>query len=206
MRRPSFIARQAGRPAGWIGRLLLGVMARETATFNTEILDSLAPRDGERILELGFGHGRTLAEAATRAPGARFAGIDVSDAATRVATKRLRALIADERIELTTGDSASMPWPSASFDATFSVHTLYFWSDASAQLAEIRRVLRAGARFVLGFRERTEAALASFPAHVYRFYSNDEVAALLRGSGFDAEVRPAASGPDLRIAIGRAAQ
>src|SRR5207253_3553 len=110
MRRPSFLARQAGRPAGWIGRVLLGVMARETAAFNREILDALALRDGERVLEIGYGHGRTLAEAATRAPGARLSGIDVSPAAARSAARRCRALIAADRLELETGDGAALPW------------------------------------------------------------------------------------------------
>ncbi|HTJ40593.1 MAG TPA: class I SAM-dependent methyltransferase [Kofleriaceae bacterium] len=205
MRRPSFLARQAGRPAGWIGRLLLGVMARETAAFNAEVLDALAPQDGERVLEIGFGHGRTLADAAARTPGARFAGVDVSEAAARVATKRCRALIAEHRLELQTGDSAALPWEPASFDAAYSVHTMYFWPDAAAQLAEIRRVLRAGARFVLGFRERSDAAEAAFPAPTYRFYSTDETNALLAGAGFgDVDIRDGVSGPGLRIAVARA--
>lgn len=205
MRRPAFIARQSGRPAGFLGRLLLGVMARETAAFNGEVLDALAPSDGERILEIGYGHGRTLVDAAARAPGATFAGVDVSPAAARAASRRCKALIATGRVELQTGDGLTLPWPPASFDAAFSVHTMYFWPDAAAQLAEIRRVLRPNARFVLGFRERSDAAVAAFPAPTYRFYSTDETAALLASAGFDAvEIRAAVSGPELRIAVARA--
>jgi SAM-dependent methyltransferase len=205
MRRPAFIARQSGRPAGLLGRLLLGVMARETSAFNSEVLEALAPVDGERILEIGYGHGRTLADAAARTPGASFAGIDVSPAAARAAAKRCRPLIEAGRVELETGDSLTLPWAPASFDAVFSVHTMYFWPDAAPQLAEIRRVLRPRARFVLGFRERSDAAIAAFPAPTYRFYSTDETAALLAGAGFaDVEIRAGVSGPDLRIAVARA--
>lgn len=205
MRRPSFIARQAGHPAGLFGRLLLGVMARETARFNTEVLDVLGPRDGEHVLELGYGHGRTLAGAAARAPGARIFGIDVAPAAARVAARRCRALIAAGRVDLRTGEGATLPWSAGSFDAAFSVHTLYFWPEPAQQLGELRRVLRAGGRLVVGFRERSEDAVARFPAPTYRFYAAEEVAALLAATGFsNIDIRSSTAGPGLWIAIARA--
>lgn len=204
MRRPSFIARQAGRPAGFLGRLLLGVMARETSRFNGEVLDTVAPGGREHILEIGYGHGRTLVDAATRAPDATFAGIDVSPAAARTAPRRCRRLIAAGRVELKTGDAAALPWDAGAFDAAFSVHTIYFWPEPSTQLAEARRILRPGGRFVLGMRERSEAAVAQFPAPTYRFYSNDEVLGLFQGAGFDeVEIRNADAGSELRIVVAR---
>jgi ubiquinone/menaquinone biosynthesis C-methylase UbiE len=205
MRRPSFIARQAGHPEGLIGRLLLGVMARETARFNAEVLDVLVPRDSEHVLELGYGHGRALVDAATRAPGVRLSGIDVAPAAARVAGRRCRALIAAGRVDLRTGDGAALPWEASTFDAAFSVHTLYFWPEPEQQLRELRRVLRAGARLVLGFRERSDQAIAQFPASTYRFYSTDEVATLISAADFSAiDIRPSALDPGMRIATARA--
>jgi ubiquinone/menaquinone biosynthesis C-methylase UbiE len=204
MRRPSFIARQAGHPAGLIGRLLLGVMARETARFNGEILDALVPCSGEHVLELGYGHGRALVDAANRAPEAHFSGIDVAPVAERVATRRCRALISAGRVDLQTGDGATLPWEASTFDAAFSVHTLYFWPEPALLLRELRRVLRAGARLVLGFRERSDEAIAQFPPPTYRFYSTEEVTALIRGVDFShIDIRASAVGPGLRIAIAR---
>jgi ubiquinone/menaquinone biosynthesis C-methylase UbiE len=205
MRRPSFIARQAGHPAGLLGRLLLGVMARETARFNDEILDVLQVGDTEHVLELGYGHGRTLADAAALAPGARFSGIDVAATAAKVAARRCRDLIAASRLDLRAGDGASLPWPADSFDAAFSVHTMYFWPEPMQQLRELRRVLRVGARLVLGFRERSEQALAQFPAPTYRFYSTDEVAALLVNADLGKiEMRASATASGLWLAVARA--
>jgi hypothetical protein len=57
MRRPDFIARQSGQPSGWLGRLLLRLMAHETRGLNGEVVAALAPAEGDRILEVGFGHG-----------------------------------------------------------------------------------------------------------------------------------------------------
>ncbi|HEY0989017.1 MAG TPA: class I SAM-dependent methyltransferase [Kofleriaceae bacterium] len=205
VRRPAFIARQAGFPTGLLGRLLLGVMARETARFNAEILDVLATNSGEHVLELGHGHGRTLAGAAARAPGARFSAIDVAPAATKVTARRCRDLIAAGRLDLRTGDGASLPWATATFDATFTVHTIYFWPAPAQQLHELRRVLRPGARLVLGFRERSVEAVAQFPEPTYRFYSTDEIGALLADADMsNIGIRMSGTGHGLRIAVARA--
>jgi ubiquinone/menaquinone biosynthesis C-methylase UbiE len=201
MRRPAFIARQSARPKGLVGRLLVRIMARETSAFNEEVLAALQPRAEERILEVGFGHGRTLAVVAGRAPDARFSGIDVSADAARVASRRCRRLIDAGRVELRVGDSAVLPWEPGAFDRAFSVHTLYFWQEPARDLREIRRVLRRGGTFVLGFRIDSPSAVASFPPPTYRFYSEEEVTGLIRAAGFEnIELRPAA-GTDLRIAV-----
>lgn len=63
MRRPEFIARQASNPSGLLGRLLFRLMAAETLAVNERALELLAPEPSARILEVGFGHGRTLDDA-----------------------------------------------------------------------------------------------------------------------------------------------
>jgi len=179
-------------------------MARETARFNVEVLDTLAIGAGENVLEIGFGHGRTLAIAAERAADARFAGIDIAATAVRSAERRCRALVEAGRLDLRVGDGLALPWPDATFDAAFAVHTLYFWSEPERQLAEVCRVLRPGGRLVLGFRERTEDAIRAFPPPTYRFHATAEVAAMLSSAGFDAsQIHEASTGADLRIVVAR---
>jgi ubiquinone/menaquinone biosynthesis C-methylase UbiE len=205
VRRPEFIARQAAHPSGFLGRLLVRVMASETATFNREVLAVVAPASGERVLEVGFGHGRTLAEAAATAPSTKFAGIDVSADALRVAEGRCRTWIERGSIELRVGESASLPWSDGAFDKAFAVHTLYFWSDPRRELLEIARVLKRGGLLVLGFREPSGAAQSSFPASIYRFRSAGELQELCHSVGFvGVETRSAGEG-DLRILLARKA-
>jgi ubiquinone/menaquinone biosynthesis C-methylase UbiE len=184
MRRPEFIARQAARPAGLLGRLLVRVMAGETVGFNREVLAVVAPAPGERILEVGFGHGRTLAEAAGGAPSTTFAGIDVSADALRVAQGRCRKLIDVGRVELRVGEGASLPWSDAAFDKVYSVHTLYFWADPQQELRELARVLKPRGLLILGFRVPSDPARSSFPGSIYHFRSADEVEVLLQSAGY----------------------
>lgn len=200
MKRPTFIARQAGHPAGWFGRLLLRVMARETSRFNHEILDAVSIAGNERVLEIGFGHGWTLRDAAARSPSATFAGIDIAQDAERVASRRCKELIQSGRLELKTGDAAALPWSDGAFDAVYSVHAIYFWERPQEPLAQARRVLGGTGRLVLGMRERTEDGASHFPASVYRFYSGEEVEALLRAAGFSrVDVRPSITNESLLV-------
>jgi len=205
VQRPAFIARQASRPTGLLGRALGALMAIETRALNDQVLDRLGIARGERILEIGFGHGRTLERAARNHPDAQFAGIDHADDMVAALGRRCAALIDVGRLELSTGDSAALPWPDASFDGAFAVHTLYFWRNAEKDLSEIARILRPDGRIVLGFRERTREAEAAFPSEIYRFRSKDEVSALLRGAGLVASVF-AGPRPDLWVAEGRRAR
>jgi ubiquinone/menaquinone biosynthesis C-methylase UbiE len=186
MRRPRFIARQAERPNGLFGRVLGAIMAVETRALNDEVLRHLAVAAGERILEIGFGHGRTLERAAKATPSAHFSGIDHADDMVAALSRRAHALVAEGRLEVRAGDSNALPWADAPFDGAFAVHTIYFWTEPARHFAEIHRVLRPGGRLVLAFRDRTPDIEASVPPDIYHLRSRDEVLALLTAAGFDA--------------------
>jgi SAM-dependent methyltransferase len=185
VKRPIFIAHQSARPHGIIGRVIAWIMARETAQLNERAVRSLSVRPSDRVLEVGFGHGRTVERLAAAVPQGHVAGIDVSEAMTRMALRRNRPAVAEGRVGLRTGDSASLPFPDGQFDRALSVHTVYFWKDPRACLREIRRVLRPGARFVLGFTPRSSARTGSFPAEVYTFYGEDQIQGMLTAAGFE---------------------
>ena len=79
----------------------------------------------------------------------------------------------------------SLPFEAASFDKALSVHTVYFWPDPTAHLAEAFRVLRQGGRFVLCYRSTADKrAVDGFPDTVYRFSSVQEVEDMLKLVGF----------------------
>ena len=185
MRRPRFIARQAAHPSGLFGRVLGAIMAVETRSLNDEVLRRLAAAPDERILEIGFGHGRTLERAAKASPGARFAGIDHAEDMVAALSHRARRLVQEGRLELRAGDSSALPWPDATFDGVFAVHTIYFWQDAARHLSEIHRVLRSRGRLVLAYMDRTPEVEALAPPDIYHLRSRDEVRALLATAGFE---------------------
>lgn len=185
MAKPELIARQSRRPSGWFGEIVARVMAFETEPVNRIAMQELALQPGESVLEIGCGHGQTLARLA-ETPDAHLAGIDPSDVMVRLARKKLHRCIETGRAEISLASSEKIPHRDARFDAALAVHVVYFWRDPLADLHEIHRVLRPGGRILLGYRPRDAQAVASLPASVYALRSVDEIEALLAEVGFTA--------------------
>lgn len=184
MKRPVFIARQSARPSGFLGRVIAGVMAHETSDLNERAVRLLRPSPSDHVLEIGFGHGRTIERLAHVVRAGRVCGVDVSESMLKMAVRRNRRAIAEGRVELLQRDCASIPFGDASFDGALAVHTLYFWSDPAACLKEIRRVLRPSGRLVLGFLRGDSLRRHRFPNEVYTFYHEPSVGRLLETCDF----------------------
>ncbi len=181
-----YLSGQAARPHGPVGRLLARIWVTETAVVNDVAVDLLAARSGETVLEIGFGPGRSLGRLA--AGGVRVIGVDVSAAMLAVAAGRNADLCAAGRIQLRHGDGTTLPVADHSVDAVLAVHTVYFWPDPAATLAEAARVLRPGGRLVLAFRAGEHALPRRFDPDVYHVPTTDQATGWLNAAGF-ADVR-----------------
>jgi SAM-dependent methyltransferase len=149
------------------------------------VLELLAPRPGERILDLGCGDGTLTAR--IRALGALVTGIDASPEMVEAAgAKGLQARL---------GDACALDF-SGEFDAVFSNAALHWMDDPDAVLDGVYRALVAGGRFVgeLGGHGNVAAvctALLAVTGHAGRFPwffpTADEYARRLRAHGFRVE-------------------
>ena len=171
-------------------------MALETEAANHIALEHLGLESDDRLLEVGFGHGRTLATAAREVTHGRLAGVDPSEVMLQIARRRNAKLLRAGRMELLPGTSEHLPFGPASFNKLLSVHTIYFWPHPERDLAEIHRVMEPGGRLVIGFRPSEDATFArDFPPEVYHIRSIAEVERLLRAGGFsDVETASRAMG------------
>ncbi|WP_051379160.1 class I SAM-dependent methyltransferase [Bradyrhizobium murdochi] len=149
-------------------------------------MDVLGIDQGDHILDLGSGHGRSLAELAARASKGHVVGADPSELMVEIAAQRNRPLIEAGRVEVVLAAVESLPFTDGSFDRVLCVHVLYFCEDLDVPLREIARVLKSGGRLGLLFRTKADlAAVASFPPEVYRFPALAEVTAALEQAGLD---------------------
>lgn len=176
-----FLARQFARPSGFAGRWLIAPwldrIARES---NALALRELAPEAGDRVLEVGFGGGALLG-ALLAQPVAEVIGADISEVAHARAAARFRG---ERRLRLLRASAEALPLPPASADKAVSVHSLYFWPDLQAALAELARVVRPAGRLVLCFEPAEE--LRRWPGHLhgFRLYDPQEVSRAMEQAGF----------------------
>jgi trans-aconitate methyltransferase len=103
------------------------------------VIDLLAPRPGERIIDLGCGTGALTAQIA--AAGAEVVGIDASEAMVA----RARELYPQLQFEVAKGEDFAVDAPA---DAVFSNAALHWMSPPEAVAASVARALEPGGRFV----------------------------------------------------------
>jgi ubiquinone/menaquinone biosynthesis C-methylase UbiE len=112
-------------------------------------LRKLGAREGERVLEIGFGTGHAiLALARSVGDTGKVCGIDLSPRMLDIALKKAAGSGYGERMELAQGDAASLPYDPEFFDAVFMsfVLELFDTPDIPQVLSECRRVLKKGGR------------------------------------------------------------
>jgi ubiquinone/menaquinone biosynthesis C-methylase UbiE len=113
------------------------------------LLDLAAPQAGEVVLDVGCGTGTLALAAAGRVPSADVTGIDASpemiDRAGRKAAKQ------GSGVEFRVDVIESLPFADATFDlVTSSLMLHHLPTDLKRRgLAEVRRVLKPGGRFVV---------------------------------------------------------
>ena len=110
--------------------------------YGREVLELLAPREGERILDLGCGTGHLTNQIA--ASGATVIGLDKSPAMI----ERARELYPVLRFESADATSFRFDEP---FDAVFSNAAIHWMKDQDGVADSIRQALKPGRRFVAEF-------------------------------------------------------
>lgn len=111
--------------------------------FAREALRLVAPPPGSRVLDVACGPA-TLCIVAAQA-GHQVDGVDFSRSMIERGAERI-AKLGLSSIELRVADGQALPFADATFDAGFSMFGLMFFPDRAKGFAELRRVLRPGAR------------------------------------------------------------
>jgi ubiquinone/menaquinone biosynthesis C-methylase UbiE len=148
---------------------------------------------GDHVLEIGFGPGLAIQEAAALASSGLVAGVDRSEVMLRQARQRNAAAMRAGRLDLRLGSAVALPFSDGAFDKAFATNSLHHWPEPGAGLRELRRVLKPGGLVAIIEQPRGSATDAQVQALA------DQRAAQLADAGFREmrlefkPMRPAAS-------------
>ncbi len=110
-----------------------------------DLVELLAPRPGERVLDLGCGTGDLTRQIAER--GTAVVGLDAS---SEMVSEAQRKHAAGSGLEFRVGDGQELAFD-AEFDAVFSNATLHWMPRADDVARGVARALKPGGRFVAEF-------------------------------------------------------
>jgi ubiquinone/menaquinone biosynthesis C-methylase UbiE len=146
---------------------------------NRWVVSLLDVQPTDRVLEIGFGPGRAIAELSRRATRGTVYGIDHSEVMLKQATRRNAAAIRAQRVKLVQASSDQLPPFDEPLDAAVAVNSLGFWPEPTQRLIEIRALLKPGGRIAIASQPRCPGATEETSAQ-----AAEEIAHRLRDAGF----------------------
>ncbi len=122
------------------------------------LLDHIAWRGDEAVLDVGCGRGLMLVGAAKRLSTGKATGIDIWQGED-LSGNRMEATVENarregvlSRVQVQTADMRRLPFPDGSFDIVVScaaIHNLYHRQDREQAIREIARVLKADGQVLI---------------------------------------------------------
>lgn len=182
----SAVGKQLQHPRGLVGKVLFRGMATSTIVVARWTADLMELQPDDSIVEIGFGNGANIELLATRAADGHVTGVEVSETAMEMASKKNAAAIAQGRVELhLVTPGSALPIDDATFDKACTVATMYVIEDPARVFTEMHRVLKPGGLAAVAFPVR-ENFMRFRPAKAkgFHFHELSDLEAAFRDEGF----------------------
>jgi ubiquinone/menaquinone biosynthesis C-methylase UbiE len=185
----TFFSKQARRPEGLFGRIVMRIVFdKGNAFLNNFVSDLISIQTDDRIIEIGSGTGKLIYNMAQKMDKGLIEGIDFSSAMVSVARKRNKNNIAKGMVKILEGDFDNMPYEKEKYSKACSVNTLYFWPSPVHTAKKIADILKPDGKLILAFEDIEQLKQRKLNQDVFHFYSKDEVQELLINAGFSNNV------------------
>lgn len=178
------MANQLRLPSGLLAKLTGSRMNKSNELLYHLTLENLSIKDGDTILEIGFGNGKFFSELNAKAKNLKITGIDHSPEMVSEALRINPDLHKTGALKTAVGSSDNMPFDDNSFNKIFCINVIYFWENPALHLKEIHRVLKPGGHFCTGFRPKENLSKFSFTKFGFTLYSEKEWKDLIEANGF----------------------
>ena len=177
------IADQLSCPQGDTG-VDVGNKMNELNRFLTQkTIESLSPKQGEYIAEIGPGNG-ALSEELLKALGVngRYLGIELSETMAKEASA---ALSNNEcKVSIICSDCLDINIEEESLDGILAVNVIYFIEDLLAVLKRLATWVKPGGKIVFGIRSEEALNAVPFTQYGFNIRSADSIMDLMKKAGF----------------------
>jgi ubiquinone/menaquinone biosynthesis C-methylase UbiE len=134
---------------GWLGRFVLWQMNSHHSKLTDWGLTHVSIEKHYTILDVGCGGGRTVSKLAAAAIQGKVYGVDFSEESVAASKRANPRWIDMNRVEIRHGSVSQLPFPDAAFDLVTAVETHFWWPNLPADMREIFRVLKPGAKLLV---------------------------------------------------------
>jgi ubiquinone/menaquinone biosynthesis C-methylase UbiE len=179
------LAAQLRQPTGWFGKIVMGdLLNKGNEKINKYAIELLDLQPTDRVLDIGFGGGMTIAEMLKTIETGKICGVDFSEVMVAQAQEKFQDAIESGKVSIEFADVRQLPFDDKSFDKICTVNTIYFWEDPEVGLREIARVLKSGGKLAIGIRSADKMKDLPFTQHNFKLYAPEAVRDLLVDVGF----------------------
>jgi ubiquinone/menaquinone biosynthesis C-methylase UbiE len=166
-----------GGVTGLLAGLVMLITGRRRARFAVD-LASLS--DTDHVVDVGCGPGNSVRMAGRC--GAHVIGVDPAPVMLRLARTCTSEHVP---VRWSQGTAEELPVPDGWANVVWSIATVHHWRNVTAGLAEVRRVLASGGKF-LAIERQVRADATGLASHGWTEDQAQSFAAQCRSAGFDA--------------------
>jgi ubiquinone/menaquinone biosynthesis C-methylase UbiE len=178
-------AAQLRQPTGLFGKIVMGdFLNQHNEKMNILAVEMLDLQPTDRVLDIGFGGGVTIAEMLKTIDTGKIDGVDFSKVMVEQGKQKFKDAIAAGKVSIEFADVQQLPFNDNTFDKICTVNTIYFWPQPLAALQEIKRVLKSSGKLVIGIRSADKMRELPVTQYNFRLYAPEAVKELLLEAGF----------------------
>lgn len=141
--------KNAARPEGAFGAQVLEKMNAHHKELADWAFTHVEVSEDAQALDIGCGGGANLLRLLALCPHGTVTGVDYAPTSVEESRKTADDAIEAGRCQVVQGDVSALPFDGNAFDFAMACETIYFWPDLDKALAEVRRVLRSQATFLV---------------------------------------------------------
>ncbi|WP_257140953.1 class I SAM-dependent methyltransferase [Bacillus sp. AFS015802] len=171
--------KQFKRPNGILGWFVGKVMEFDNRKINNWSIKQLSIKNGERILEVGYGPGYCIKRISNRFPDTLVDGVDISETMKETAQSKNHKAIEKGKVRLFVKDITRFELDNVQYDRIFSVNNYPLWNDRKKSLSHLYKMLKKEGTLLITVQPRGDEETDS---RARRY--GDEIAQSLQEAGF----------------------